>query len=684
MKISFIVTTYNVAPYIAQCLDSLTPCMRPGDQLIVVDDGSTDDTPELITAALDAIPAEAGLTCTPVYFGTNTHGGVGIAGNIGLDEARGEAVFFVDGDDYLDPVGFTAARTRFEAGNADILIANYQTEDSETGKTADPADTPLWTPAGAAGRSPQHLALAMISVPWRKFYRREMLEQAPALRYPEGDFFFEDNPFHWDVCLRAQHIEFCNQRVCFHRVKRQGQTMQSRGNELAAIFTHYDTIRAKLSPRDHTLAVMAMRWLLGNISWQLGQLSFAAGGPYALRAAAAIQAFDEDLWQQQLLPMIADHPVATYAHILRHEGAAAFLTLWRQDQNRQSLDRVERALSGLQQRLQRLESSNAEARDLAAEARHHGQTLVAQQDFAARRALLAERPDVFDTPAVIAASGPPSTLWIGAHKTGTTFLQHCLEASRAALQDHGIAYPGLEDFRRDYTRPLLQPGSATVGDPAGALTSWEPHREALIFDENIPALVQNALAPAELYPQAETRLQQLIAHLGLQAPRLVLGIRSLDTFLPSLYCEAMKSTPYRPFNAFLPGDPDDPDGWSWSNLVHRLRAAFPNSELLVYRAEDLPGQERRLLAQMTGIPEAELTLADSGQRHGFSQAAIDALDRQYAAEGSVSLQGVRDMTRRHPKGEDAPGFMPFDAAQRAALQARYGEDLGEVNCLLPG
>ena len=124
MKISFIVTSYNIETYIDRCLRSVLEVARPGDEIIVVDDGSSDDTPAVVKACLADAPQ--GVEKRPVFLGQNTMGGVGIAGNIGLDMAARDGVFFVDGDDWLDVDGFNAARAAFERGDCDILIANYQ------------------------------------------------------------------------------------------------------------------------------------------------------------------------------------------------------------------------------------------------------------------------------------------------------------------------------------------------------------------------------------------------------------------------------------------------------------------------------------------------------------------------------------------------------------------------------
>ena len=175
MNLSFIVTTYDIAAYIEQCLDSLGPCVRPGDEVIVVDDGSSDRT-DLILERRMAEGFGPGIVTRLIALGTNTMGGVGIPANIGLSAASRDGVFFVDGDDWLEPGGFLACRAAFDATAPDILIGNYLEHNDQTGQFKRPSDLDRWAAVSQMQgdlQAERKLALSMIAVPWRKFYRRD-------------------------------------------------------------------------------------------------------------------------------------------------------------------------------------------------------------------------------------------------------------------------------------------------------------------------------------------------------------------------------------------------------------------------------------------------------------------------------------------------------------------------------
>ena len=95
--LSIIVPAYNAAGFIEACLGAILPQMGPTHELIVVDDGSLDGTGTIVEALAARHPA-----CF-VNLVRQPNGGVSVARNRGLFEARGEYIVFVDADDLLLP-----------------------------------------------------------------------------------------------------------------------------------------------------------------------------------------------------------------------------------------------------------------------------------------------------------------------------------------------------------------------------------------------------------------------------------------------------------------------------------------------------------------------------------------------------------------------------------------------------
>jgi len=93
--VSIIVPVYNVEPWLRECVESILGQKAVEMELILVDDGSTDGSPQVCD--------EYAAKDSRVKAVHKKNGGVSSARNAGLDVAQGEWVWFVDGDDYLMP-----------------------------------------------------------------------------------------------------------------------------------------------------------------------------------------------------------------------------------------------------------------------------------------------------------------------------------------------------------------------------------------------------------------------------------------------------------------------------------------------------------------------------------------------------------------------------------------------------
>jgi glycosyltransferase involved in cell wall biosynthesis len=104
VEISVVTPTRDRAPVLARCLDTLTrQSLDPARyEILIVDDGSTDDTPAVVEAA------RRGATCEVRMFRLGQHAGIPAARNRAIQEARGDLIVFVDSDE-LAPASFLAA-----------------------------------------------------------------------------------------------------------------------------------------------------------------------------------------------------------------------------------------------------------------------------------------------------------------------------------------------------------------------------------------------------------------------------------------------------------------------------------------------------------------------------------------------------------------------------------------------
>lgn len=263
-------------------------------------------------------------------------------------------------------------------------------------------------------------------------------------------------------------------------------------------------------------------------------------------------------------------------------------------------------------------------------------------------------------------------LWLGAHKTGTTFLQKSLDLSQDALAAGQVHYVELDAFRQMYTRPLVNGRTDMEVSESVYRQDWEGTN--LVFDENLPALVQHVCRPEGLYTSGPARSRLLADHLGFERPLIVFGIRAFASYLPSLYCETLKSTPFKVFRKFLRTPLDH---LAWYPAIKALQGEFQGSDVLVYQYETLKGNERALLAHVTGLAPADFTLLGKTERLGFSHRSIRAL-RDINQSRKVERKDVRNAVKRFPKSAEHPAYWPWKPEEKPQLAALYAADVARI------
>ena len=126
VKISVIVPVYNTAIYLSRCLQSLVDQTLDSIEILVINDGSTDGSQEIIDEFQKKFPEK-------LYAFSKENGGLSDARNFGIDRASGQYLGFVDSDDYVNPTMFEEMVGLAEKYSAEMVICNIQKVD-ENGK----------------------------------------------------------------------------------------------------------------------------------------------------------------------------------------------------------------------------------------------------------------------------------------------------------------------------------------------------------------------------------------------------------------------------------------------------------------------------------------------------------------------------------------------------------------------
>ena len=197
-KVSIIVPVYNAAERLERCIQSVLGQEYQDLELIAVDDGSTDDSAELLDEYATKDPR------LKVIHKTNS--GVSDTRNKGIEAAEGEFIQFIDADDWL-PVDSTKLLVRAaEEYNADLVVGDfYRVVGQNVARKGSITINKVLNQKEYAAWMMETPADYYYGVLWNKFYRRNIIERYH-LRMDTELSFCEDFVFNLEYVLRCQRI----------------------------------------------------------------------------------------------------------------------------------------------------------------------------------------------------------------------------------------------------------------------------------------------------------------------------------------------------------------------------------------------------------------------------------------------------------------------------------------------
>ena len=224
MKLSIIVPVYKVEEYLGECVDSLLSQTIDDYEIILVDDGSPDNSGKIADEY-----AEANPDMIRVLHIDN--GGQGRARNFALDIAKGDFVGFVDSDDWVTHDMYEKMYTRAAETGADVVVCDFMERFADGRESMLPASLQdNWL--GSAGSS------------CNKIFRRSLVG---ALRFPVG-LWYEDFYFSAVMLLRSKHTEFIAEPLYIYR---RGQESTMHNNNAAKnldMLTIMDMLEKEMLP----------------------------------------------------------------------------------------------------------------------------------------------------------------------------------------------------------------------------------------------------------------------------------------------------------------------------------------------------------------------------------------------------------------------------------------------------
>ena len=220
--VSVVIPAYNASRYVAQTLQSVCDQTLDDIEVIVVDDGSTDETAAIVAGFCER-DARVRLLSQP-----NSHAGV--ARNRGMAEASGEYLYFLDADDLVERTALATMVEGARSCDADVVVCRSRKLDVRTGATEGIyyalRDWPLRTPL-TQEQVAQTLFRSVVGWPWDKLFRREFVAahglEFQSLRSTNDAYFVF-------VAMALARTTYCVPEVLVtHRVNDSSSVSNTRG-----------------------------------------------------------------------------------------------------------------------------------------------------------------------------------------------------------------------------------------------------------------------------------------------------------------------------------------------------------------------------------------------------------------------------------------------------------------------
>lgn len=217
VKLSIIIPVYNAEKYLSQCLDSVLKQTFTDTEIICINDGSTDNSSDILN--------EYQSRDSRISIITQENKGAGASRNIGMDNAQGEYVYFMDSDDYLELNAFEDLFTSYQDKSPDFIMFKLKNFYEDSGEMI---DDDYYTMPYLKNRVCENsfnygdvsdFALDLCVCPPGNLFNREFISD---IRFPEG-LLFEDNVFFTHALFKADTIYFYDEFL-YNRRKRSDST----------------------------------------------------------------------------------------------------------------------------------------------------------------------------------------------------------------------------------------------------------------------------------------------------------------------------------------------------------------------------------------------------------------------------------------------------------------------------
>ena len=195
--ISVIVPIYNVENYLGKCLDSIINQLYKNLEIILIDDGSTDNSGKICD--------QYRKKDNRIKVIHNCNEGLSCARNKGLNIANGSLISFIDSDDYLEPEMFLELKNNMDKYESDISMCNFYYEKNEKRSIKNNSYNGDFVVFGKDKFIKIYEEFNSVSVyAWNKLYKKWIFDN---IRFPEGKIY-EYSKIICEILDKANRISY--------------------------------------------------------------------------------------------------------------------------------------------------------------------------------------------------------------------------------------------------------------------------------------------------------------------------------------------------------------------------------------------------------------------------------------------------------------------------------------------
>lgn len=220
--ISIIIPVYNVELYISKCIESVLNQTYKSFEVIIVDDGSPDNSIKIAQKYADIDKR--------IRIITKENGGLSDARNVGINQAKGKYIYFLDSDDYIEDNLLEKVVNYAEQNNSDVIIFGYFVDYVDDKGLVKYTNNVFLDSIESEVKYEDSFTidnnlLAMLGYAWNKFYKREYLINNN-IKFEKGVSLIEDILFNELALTKSKNIFILKDQL-YHYIHRDRSTLST-------------------------------------------------------------------------------------------------------------------------------------------------------------------------------------------------------------------------------------------------------------------------------------------------------------------------------------------------------------------------------------------------------------------------------------------------------------------------